>query len=60
VLALKGTADIRDQNWGEPSTLSCPGAKHLIHAPTLRRSEVRPNAGRIQVPDLMGRALSEV
>jgi hypothetical protein len=36
------------------------GLYRLIPAPTLRRSEVRSDAGRIQIPDLTGRALTEV
>ena len=34
-LALNGTAGIRDQNWGQPSTPPGPAAKHPIHKPTL-------------------------
>jgi hypothetical protein len=33
-LALNGTAGIRDQVWGQPSTPPSPAAKHPIHAPT--------------------------
>jgi hypothetical protein len=31
---LNGTAGIRDQVWGQPSTPPSPAAKHPIHAPT--------------------------
>jgi hypothetical protein len=33
-LALNGTADIRDQVWGQPSIPPNLAAKHPIHAPT--------------------------